>query len=219
MAAVASCNTPALSMELMDKDSREFLMLSADAMLGVSKPEVNETESSDDSDASTNLGEEQEVSSSDDEPEAEIEAASSFSSSPAVPPRSFCHRRMARCPTFKGKLHMMQLDLEDLEEEEEAQGREEGPRTEDVGDEAVDAKSSVVRFDTELNTVHEVVAYSEVYGMHPKLFQFDKSFYMMPARLARSAGYFFEDEDEEDLDSDSDFDESEEWDEQYSIVD
>lgn len=114
---------------------------------------------------------------------------------------------------------MMQLDLEDLEEEEEAQDREEGPRTEDVGDGAVDAKSPVVRFDTELNTVHEVVAYSEVYGMHPKLFQFDKSFYMMPARLARSAGYFFGDEDEEDLDSDSDFDESEEWDEQYSIVD
>jgi hypothetical protein len=69
---------------------------------------------------------------------------------------------------------------------------------------------SRVRFDLDAITIHEVVPYSEVYGLHPREFVFEKNFYMTPsggtfgfASLHESAQ---DDDASESDDSDSDID-------------
>lgn len=39
-----------------------------------------------------------------------------------------------------------------------------------------------VRFDLEAATLHEITPYAEIYGVHPRLFDFDKGFWMVPSR-------------------------------------
>jgi len=45
-----------------------------------------------------------------------------------------------------------------------------------------------VRFDLSSVSVHEVTPYSEIYGMHPRDFVFDRDFYMVPAQGFVSLG-------------------------------
>jgi len=39
-----------------------------------------------------------------------------------------------------------------------------------------------VDFDNDANSIHHITPYAEVYGMHPRLFDFDKDFSMVPAQ-------------------------------------
>jgi len=65
-----------------------------------------------------------------------------------------------------------------------------------------------VRFD-DAYTVHQITPYSEIYGLHPREFVFDKHGSLLPATRFNSLG---NNEDEEDSDSDE-FEG--EWEEEY----
>jgi len=71
-----------------------------------------------------------------------------------------------------------------------------------------------VHFNMDAITVHEICPYSEVYGIHPRTFDFDKHFWMVPAKgwpytnAAAQCGTIEEDE----YQSDSSDGEWEEWD-------
>eukprot|EP00933_Yihiella_yeosuensis_P067446 TRINITY_DN72265_c0_g1_i1.p1 TRINITY_DN72265_c0_g1~~TRINITY_DN72265_c0_g1_i1.p1 ORF type:complete len:270 (+),score=53.20 TRINITY_DN72265_c0_g1_i1:58-810(+) len=61
-----------------------------------------------------------------------------------------------------------------------------------------------VQFDMEAISVHEILAYSEIYGIHPRFFDFDKNFWMVPAVGIPNLSARYDDEDyENDSDSDS----------------
>jgi len=74
-----------------------------------------------------------------------------------------------------------------------------------------------------LRVVHEITPYAEIFGIHPRLFDFSRNFYMVPARGFRPGGsrrtpgkkVSEEEGEEEDTDSDSDSesDSDDEWEE------
>lgn len=71
-----------------------------------------------------------------------------------------------------------------------------------------------VQFDISATTVHHICPYSEVYGLHPRTFDFDRNFWMVPAKGWQDASMqqcFVEEEDNSESDSDSDEGEWEEW--------
>lgn len=67
-----------------------------------------------------------------------------------------------------------------------------------------------VKFDLEAKTEHFVAPYAEIYGLHPRLFDFDRNFWMVPATGFPNMAAFSRG-DESDEDSDSDEGEWEEW--------
>jgi len=61
-------------------------------------------------------------------------------------------------------------------------------------------------------TVYEITPYAEIYGLHPRLFDFDRHFFMVPSRgLPQSpqGGFRMPGVEEDGSDSDSDSDEGE----------
>eukprot|EP00403_Amphidinium_massartii_P046028 CAMPEP_0178457328 /NCGR_PEP_ID=MMETSP0689_2-20121128/46959_1 /TAXON_ID=160604 /ORGANISM="Amphidinium massartii, Strain CS-259" /LENGTH=363 /DNA_ID=CAMNT_0020083573 /DNA_START=50 /DNA_END=1139 /DNA_ORIENTATION=- len=70
-----------------------------------------------------------------------------------------------------------------------------------------------VNFNMEANTLHEITPYSEIYGLHPREFVFDRHFHMIPSAgdhgFVGIGGDNFD--EEEDDDCDSDVSENEEW--------
>lgn len=65
-----------------------------------------------------------------------------------------------------------------------------------------------VRFEMASVAVHEIVPYSELYGVHPRYFDFDKNYYMIPAfiRGPRRAALVGMDDEDSDGSSDDEFD-------------
>jgi len=78
--------------------------------------------------------------------------------------------------------------------------------------EASEARARHVSFDFEATEVHELIPYSEIYGLHPREFVFDRNFYVIPAPLGN---FGFSDllasVDEVDWPSDDSSDEAEEF--------
>jgi len=78
-----------------------------------------------------------------------------------------------------------------------------------------------VRFDDAATTVHEIVPCSEIYGVHPREFVFEKDYSMVPAvgfadiatAWKRHQGVA----DDEDCDNDTDEFAVDDWDEEYCI--
>mmetsp|Transcript_1984 Transcript_1984/g.3718 ORF Transcript_1984/g.3718 Transcript_1984/m.3718 type:complete len:294 (-) Transcript_1984:135-1016(-) len=68
-----------------------------------------------------------------------------------------------------------------------------------------------VQFNMDAVTVHDICPYSEVYGIHPRTFDFDKHFWMVPARgwphtnVAAQCGLTEDDENQSDSDSDGEW--------------
>jgi hypothetical protein len=81
-------------------------------------------------------------------------------------------------------------------------------------------KARCVHFDEEAHQVFEVIPYREIFGVHPRLFDFDKDYSMVPSKgqptpaelLATATGM----EDQGDS-SDDDWDEDIEWDEVWTL--
>mmetsp|Transcript_31478 Transcript_31478/g.80233 ORF Transcript_31478/g.80233 Transcript_31478/m.80233 type:complete len:275 (+) Transcript_31478:80-904(+) len=67
-----------------------------------------------------------------------------------------------------------------------------------------------VSFDLDANAVIEITPYSEVYGIHPRFFDFDRDFWMVPSRGPPSPALAQEAADEHEDNSDSD-DEDDYW--------
>eukprot|EP00931_Biecheleriopsis_adriatica_P079004 TRINITY_DN5241_c0_g1_i2.p1 TRINITY_DN5241_c0_g1~~TRINITY_DN5241_c0_g1_i2.p1 ORF type:complete len:269 (+),score=37.88 TRINITY_DN5241_c0_g1_i2:53-859(+) len=76
-----------------------------------------------------------------------------------------------------------------------------------------DSSTRRVKFDLSATTVHQICPYSEVYGLHPRTFDFDRNFWMVPTKGWQDAvQQSLADADEEtESDSDSDEDLWEEW--------
>lgn len=63
-----------------------------------------------------------------------------------------------------------------------------------------------VHFNHDADTLHEIPAYAEIYGIHPRLFDFDRKLWMVPARGLRlpTPGMMQENENEDTESSSSD---------------
>jgi len=64
-------------------------------------------------------------------------------------------------------------------------------------------RQSLVRFDFAATTIHEIVPYAEIFGIHPSDFVFDREYNMLP--------------DVAEADSDSDVDDFEDFDVEYVV--
>jgi hypothetical protein len=73
------------------------------------------------------------------------------------------------------------------------------PATPAASEASAPAAAKSVRFDMEACVVHEITPYSEVYGLLPRLFDFDRGFWMVPSKGPPSPAQvnWEEDEDEE----------------------
>jgi len=78
--------------------------------------------------------------------------------------------------------------------------------------EASEAQARRVSFDFEATEVHKIIPYSEIYGLHPREFVFDRNFYVIPAPLG-SFGFsdLLSSAEEVDWPSDDSSDEAEEF--------
>lgn len=88
------------------------------------------------------------------------------------------------------------------------------PAAPQMADEQVSTSSRRTRrvhFDSEANTQHSIQPYSEIYGLHPRLFDFDRNFWMVPATGFPNRAAMSGEEVDEDSDSDSEDGEWEEW--------
>jgi len=74
---------------------------------------------------------------------------------------------------------------------------QEAPSVEEV------QRKPLVQFDDAATTIHEIVPYAEIFGIHPNDFVFDKEYNMLP--------------DIAEADSDSDVDEFEDFDVEYVV--
>lgn len=71
-------------------------------------------------------------------------------------------------------------------------------------------KTRSVRFDMAAHTLHEITPYDEIYGLHPRSFDFDRSFGIVPAKKFHLSDLFNESEEGDDC-NDFECDSDEEW--------
>jgi hypothetical protein len=88
----------------------------------------------------------------------------------------------------------------------------------------VEVGKKCVRFDDGACTVHEITPYSEIFGLHPREFVFDKFYCILPAEGFADVGAAWKrqsgisEEDSEDCDSDEeDFTDTCAWTYEYSM--
>mmetsp|Transcript_69337 Transcript_69337/g.123507 ORF Transcript_69337/g.123507 Transcript_69337/m.123507 type:complete len:198 (-) Transcript_69337:77-670(-) len=78
------------------------------------------------------------------------------------------------------------------------------------------ARHKSVRFELDLSTLHEITPYAEIYGLHPREFNFDRSYHMVPA-FAFNPQACFAEADSEDCAEDSDDDDDQDDDDWTSV--
>lgn len=79
-----------------------------------------------------------------------------------------------------------------------------------------------VKFNDSMCEVHQIMPYSEIYGIHPREFVFDKFYFMLPADGVTDVGVAWKRrnciEEEEDSEGDSDEDLlADEWEYEYTM--